>query len=145
MGGQLWWAMCLSGNPPNFVFLLCYSSVVAMEYKLSLSFSLSLTIARAHALWCAVKHDSLTRDGSRFYVPSTSWPSTLVVSRLSCDQPMYQILEREKTKNLRWNSPETFFMRGLARTHLRSLQQSPRSLAEFKLLVSLALDPGPTP
>jgi len=30
-GGQLWCAMCLSGNPPNFVFLLsAYSSVVAM-------------------------------------------------------------------------------------------------------------------
>ena len=23
MGGQLWWAKCLSGNPPNFAFLLC--------------------------------------------------------------------------------------------------------------------------
>jgi len=31
MGGQLWWVKCLSGNPPNFAFLLCaYSSVVAM-------------------------------------------------------------------------------------------------------------------
>ena len=23
LGGQLWWAKCLSGNPPNFAFLLC--------------------------------------------------------------------------------------------------------------------------
>jgi len=37
-GGQLWWAKCLSGNPPNFVFLLCgCSSVVAMWKINSLS------------------------------------------------------------------------------------------------------------
>jgi len=41
MGGQLWWAKCLSGNPPNFAFLLCaYSSVVAMWKINSLSLSL---------------------------------------------------------------------------------------------------------
>ena len=38
MGGQLSWAKCLSGNPSNFVFLLCAcSSVVAMWKINSLS------------------------------------------------------------------------------------------------------------
>jgi len=45
MGGQLWWAKCLSGNPPNFVFLLCaYASVVAMRKINFLSFFLSAVL-----------------------------------------------------------------------------------------------------
>jgi len=54
MGGQLWWAMCLSGNPPNFVFLLCaYSSVVAINFlgcymvnKLSLSLLCAVRVSK---------------------------------------------------------------------------------------------------
>jgi len=41
------------------------------------------------------------------------------------DQTMYQILDK-KTKNPRRNLPEALLMRGLAGTHLRSLQPSPR-------------------
>jgi len=40
LGGQLWWAKCLSGNPPNFAFLLCTCSSVFAIWKInSLSFS----------------------------------------------------------------------------------------------------------
>jgi len=40
----------------------------------------------------------------------------VLVHRLSRDQTIYQILE--KKKNPRPNSPESFFMLGLARSHL---------------------------
>jgi len=63
----------------------------------------SSTHARAHALWCAVKRDSLThhnityltRDGSCFCIMTLtfkliSWLSTLVVNRLSRDQTMFR-------------------------------------------------------
>ena len=42
------WAKCLSGNPPNFVFLLCASSSVVAIWKIN---SLSLTM----------KHDSVVK------------------------------------------------------------------------------------
>ena len=46
MGGKLWWAKCLSGKFPDFVFLLCAcSSVVAMWKINSLSLSIPLNPA----------------------------------------------------------------------------------------------------
>jgi len=48
MGGQLWWAKCLSGNPPNFAFLLCTCSSVFAIWKInSLSISLVSTTRKA--------------------------------------------------------------------------------------------------
>ena len=41
MGGQLWLAKCLSGNPPNFSFLLCTCSSVFAIWKIN---SLSLCL-----------------------------------------------------------------------------------------------------
>jgi len=65
MGGQLWWAMCFSGNHSNFLFLLCvYSSVVAMwkinflslSYNTSRNRSLSKMITTSHSCDCYVAY-----------------------------------------------------------------------------------------
>jgi len=97
----------------------------------------SSTHARAHALWCAVRRDSLTHhnitylacDGPRFRViiltfdlmtfnsgneSAVTWPK------------MYQILDKKKQKDLQQNFQEAFLMLGLAQNHSGSLQPSPR-------------------
>jgi len=90
---------------------------------------------RAHTLWCAVKRDSLihhsiiclTRDGFRFYVMTLTFNLMTfnVCSEWAVTWPNH-VPNIGKPQNPRQNSPEAFFMRILARTHLRSLQPSPR-------------------
>jgi len=65
MGGQLWWAKCLSGNPPNFVFLLCACSSVVAMWKIN---SLSLWRRRVQAVICC-RHTSVVR-GILLYSPA---------------------------------------------------------------------------
>jgi len=63
----------------------------------------------------------------------------ILVHRLLHDQTMYQILE--KPKDMQQNSPEAFFMHGLARTHFEAYIPFLDPLAEFKLLTQSVLDP----
>jgi len=63
----------------------------------------------------------------------------VLVNRLSRDQTMYHILE--KPKSSWWNSPEAFFMRGLARNHLWRYNPFLDPMAEFKLFMPSALAP----
>jgi len=110
--------------------------------------------ARAHTLWCAVKHDNLihhniiclTRDWSRFMSwswPSTLWPSTLAVSQLSRDQTMYQILENRKIRGgIHRNNSSGGDWLGPTNGAYSPLLDP---LDEFKLFMSSALAPGPAP
>jgi len=79
--------------------------------------------ARAHALWCAVKRDSLIRydityltcGGSRFHVMTFNVCSASAVTWPN------RVPNFRKPKNPRRNSQEAFFMRFLAQTHLGEL------------------------
>jgi len=106
--------------------------------------------AQAHALWCAVKHDSLIHQNITYL---TCGVSHFRVMTLTFNLMTFNICSastvtwskqlpnfwRKKTKNLRRNSPEAFFMWGFAWAHLLAYSPLLDLMAKFKLSMPSAL------
>jgi len=106
MGGQLSWAKCLSGNPSNFVFLLCACSSVVAMWKIN-SLSPPSRRLRAHyktvfSSMCVYTGTEMFSTSDEVLVGCSSFSSLAVRHKALClVTAVKSILHYRRTQRLR--------------------------------------------